>query len=117
MVTAKAKNKVFLYRMEETVVKERLARLKTIVDILDSDMCEYEKAYEIAKIYDSPEKFRMAYSIINKYGQEDPRFDGYISRFSEIYSNDIENDILFVWLEEVEYDDLDPLHVRDCDVI
>ena len=86
MVTAKAKNKVFLYRMEETVVKERLARLKTIVDILDSDMCEYEKAYEIAKIYDSPEKFRMAYSIINKYGQEDPRFDGYISRFSEIYS-------------------------------
>ena len=43
----------------------------------------------------------------------DKDLEDYAIPFSDILCDDIANDVLFVWLEEVEYDNLNPLHVRD----
>ena len=82
---------------------------KVYIDVTDTFNC-YNEWSTNAAVVNIP--------ISEEYGTNgayDSDLVNYSIPFSEIYSNDIENDILFVWLEEVEYDDLDPLHVRDCD--
>ncbi len=74
------------YKNNNEQLAEKLNNIKTIIGIIDSEVKDYEKAFQICKIYSSPEKFRKAYGLIKKYGMKDSTFQEYVSRIEEIYT-------------------------------
>lgn len=75
-----------IYKNNEEQLAEKLKNIKAIIEIIDLDAKNYEKALHICKIYDSPEKFRKAFGLIKKFGEKDPMFMEYVPRIEEIYT-------------------------------
>src|SRR5574344_41648 len=75
-----------IYKNNEEQLAEKLKNIKAIIEIIDLDAKNYEKALQICKIYDSPEKFRKAFGLIKKFGEKDPMFMEYVPRIEEIYT-------------------------------
>lgn len=73
------------YRASERTLKEKLENLIEIIKIFNSNEDDYKKAYQFYNIYTTPEKFRNAYNLINKKGQNDPLFSQYIKYYETIY--------------------------------
>ena len=74
------------YKNTKAQLLEKLNKLQELIDILDSDLKDYEKVLEMCRIYNSSEKFRSSYQLIYNFGKEDPMFKEYIERFNDIYS-------------------------------
>ena len=55
--------------------------LKKIIEIINSDLEEFDKAYQLYGLYNSAEHFRSSYSVIYKRGREDELFKGNIEYF------------------------------------
>lgn len=75
-----------IYKNTEEQLKEKQSNLNLLIKILDSNLKQYEKIIEMARIYSTPEKFRRSYQLIYNYGQNDPLFKGSINRFINIYN-------------------------------
>lgn len=52
------------YKNSEEQIKEKLINLKKIIEIIESDINDEKKVYQIYQIYDTPEKFRKAFGLI-----------------------------------------------------
>ena len=59
--------------------------LKKIIEIINSNLEDFDKAYQLYGLYKSAEQFRSSYSIIYKRGREDELFKGNIEYFDAIY--------------------------------
>lgn len=73
------------YGSTQEQLKIKLENLKTIIEILESESTDIDKACEIYKIYNNSKKFISTYSLIEKYGKSDPNFKGYIEYIAMAY--------------------------------
>lgn len=64
---------------------EKTKKLDDIISIINSDLLEFDKAYQLYKLYNNSNKFKSTYSMIYKYGKIDPMFKGKINYFEYIY--------------------------------
>lgn len=78
------------YKNSDEQIAEKLSNLLSIISIIDSESKDYEKAYQICKIYKNAEAFRKAYGLILKFGKNDPMFNQYLEKIPQIYSQLLE---------------------------
>ena len=75
------------YGCTQEQLAKKVKNLENIIDILNSNLDDVQKAYEIFKIYgvlNSAKKFKMAYSVIYKLGSNDVRFINTIGYYPNI---------------------------------
>lgn len=79
-------NKRKLTGIEYRKIKEKLDSLKMVVDIIDSNEDDFNKAFKIYKIYCSADKFRKTYRTVDDNDIIDPIYKDYMDRMAETYS-------------------------------
>ncbi|MFI3307401.1 MAG: hypothetical protein R3Y21_02420 [Mycoplasmatota bacterium] len=73
------------YRCTQEELNAKINILSEIIEKMNSDCNEHEKAYQVFKTYPTPDKFRSAHSLIVKFGKDDPKVNKYIDQITEIY--------------------------------
>lgn len=72
------------YKCTKEELQQKLENLKKAIEILDSNMTDYSKAFLLCKIHNGSVLFRRAYHNILKDGRFDPMFKKYIGRVYDI---------------------------------
>lgn len=72
------------YRTIRIQLEDKIDDLNKVINIIDSDISDYNKAYEISKIYNNLEKFKKEFLFMLELDSDDQVFGYYVSRIKEI---------------------------------